>query len=392
MPRVTEHGTVAIKNVYIFVADSLRWDHLPESVAERGVTAKTVAQSTFSAPSFATLATGRYPIEHGVHNWPDRINQNVQTVFELDGVSGGFWQSGEEAGHEIYPILRQSGKTTLDDVEPPFFFVHRNDDPHVPFAGSNEPTAEAYYESRGRNIERIRADYQRGVEHSVKAFEDVLDDLTKRDLLEETLVVFTSDHGEVLGEHGEHGHGAPACPELVYVPTVLIHPSLSASDLTVDTETDIIEHVDVLETALSAAGLGDRLRTSGMNLLEDNRLRDWGYSHVNIVRRDRQFYGSESLWWRDGGYVWTTNSRFLRAVYAASQLGRSATRHAVRVSPVQLFETYLTATHTYGSPLMDRERARQALDDFQDELEEREGDQVELGTDVEQTLEDMGYL
>lgn len=381
-----------IQNVYVFVADSLRWDHLPESVAERGVAAKTVAQSLFSAPSFATLATGRYPIEHGVHNWPDRISRDVKTVFELDGVSGGFWQPGERAGHEIYPILRQSGKTTLDDVESPFVFVHRNADPHVPFAGSDEPTAEAYYESHGRDSDRIRADYRRGVEHSVEAFEDVLDDLARRGLLEETLVVFTSDHGEVLGEHGEYGHGAPACPELVYVPTVLIHPSLGASDLTVDTETEVVEHVDVVETALSAAGLDDRLRTSGTDLLADDRLRDWGYSHANIVRRDRQFYGSESLWWRDGGYVWTTNSRLLRAMYAASQLGRSATRHAVRGSPIQLLETYLTATHTYGSPPMGRERARQALEDLQDELEEGEGAQVQLDADVERTLEDMGYL
>ena len=54
------------RNVFIFVADSLRFDHLSQSVADRGVAVETVAQTMFTAPSFTTFATGLYPPQHGV--------------------------------------------------------------------------------------------------------------------------------------------------------------------------------------------------------------------------------------------------------------------------------------------------------------------------------------
>lgn len=251
-------GRTVKRNVLVFVADSLRWDALPEAVAEQGVAFKTVAQGPFSAPSFATLGTGLYPLQHGVHNWTDRMPAEVRTVFELPGLSGGFWQAGDAAGHEIFPILRREGKTSLDEVQPPFFQIVRNDDPHTPYAGSGAGTAREYAETRGGDWNRMRREYVRGVGASVEAFEECLRTLEARGLREETLVVFTSDHGELLGEHGEVGHTTPITPELAYVPTVFVSDALEARDFAADPETDVIEHVDVVETALSAIGMGGR--------------------------------------------------------------------------------------------------------------------------------------
>ena len=51
----------------------------------------------------------------------------------------------------------------------------------------------------------------------------------------------------------------PTCPELVYVPTVFLSPSLSADDFQVDPDSEIIEQVDVVQTALSAIGFDDKI-------------------------------------------------------------------------------------------------------------------------------------
>lgn len=380
------------RNVLVFVADSLRWDALPEAVAEQGVAFKTVAQGPFSAPSFATLGTGLYPLQHGVHNWTDRMPAEVRTVFELPGLSGGFWQAGDAAGHEIFPILRREGKTSLDEVEPPFFQIVRNDDPHTPYAGSGAGTAREYAETRGGDWNRMRREYVRGVGASVEAFEECLRTLEARGLREETLVVFTSDHGELLGEHGEVGHTTPITPELAYVPTVFVSDALEARDFAADPETDVIEHVDVVETALSAIGMGGRARTAGVDLGTNEREREWGYCQADIRRAGRSMYFAEGAFWRDGGHVFQRNSPILRAGAGVQRLTRSADRAAVRRAPLTLLRTYLRDRATFGAPPASIERADGLLAGFRDRIGRVESDEAALDEGVERRLEDMGYL
>lgn len=383
---------MAVENVLIYVVDSLRWDALPREIDDRGITFKTVAGSLFSAPSFATLATGRYPPHHGVHNWTDRPAFDVPTLFELDGVDGGFWQRGSVDGEAIFPIVKREGKTALNGLEPPFVYLERNNFAHVPFAGSSPSTAREYYASRGRNWGRMRSEYAEGVRRSVTDLEARLDELSDRGLLDETLVIVTSDHGELFGEHGEAAHGAPACPELAFVPTVFIHPSLSHDDFQVAADTGVIEHVDVVQTALSAIGVEDRMVTDGTDLLREPRPRPWGYNHVDLVRSGRSVYAAESLWWHDGGHVFTRNPRALRGVYGAHRMLRSATRKSVRDAPVRLLRTYLSGERTYGNPPVDRGRAREELGRFRRRLDDVDSRSVALGRETNQRLKDLGYL
>jgi arylsulfatase A-like enzyme len=380
-----------VENVFIYASDSLRWDHLPESVRDRGVAFETVAQSLFSAPSFATIATGLYPQQHGVLDWQHRMPDSVGTIFELEGVDAGFWQAGEIAGHEIYPILRQEGKTELADLSEPFVYLERNDDPHVPFADSGADSAREYYDTRGTDYDRIREEYRHGAEVSAERFAERLDELDDRGVLEDTLVVFTSDHGELLGEHGEMAHTSPACPELAYVPTVFVHPSLDGDDFHADPETEIIEHVDVVATLLGALGREAELPTAGVDLRSEPRSRAWGVNHIDTIRRGRSVYRADSLWWPDGGYVFHQNSTALRATKGLYRLARSASRSALRGRPLSLLKTYVQSETAYGNPPVTLEEARALLEEFQDGIETVESRAVDLDDGVEQRLEDMGY-
>jgi arylsulfatase A-like enzyme len=390
MGDLAERRLMEIRNVLVFVADSLRWDYLPDSVASQGVVLKTVAQSLFSAPSFATLATGLYPPEHGVFNWHDRMPPGTPTIFDLEGFDAGFWQAGEVAGHEIYPILQRETKTTFEDLEPPFVFLERNDDPHVPFAGTDVDSAPEYYADRGADRERIRQDYETGVEIGSTAFQRRLDRLEDRGLRDETLVIFTSDHGELLGEHGEVSHNTPACPELAYVPTVFCHPDLDRSSFAVDVDATVVEHVDVVATLLAAVA-GEEFPTSGVNLLAEPRLRRWCYNHIDARRRGYPFYTAESAWWYDGGHVIRENSLPFRTAYVLYQLARSPTAPLLRSRAPSLLRTHLRSALTYGDPPIDREMAREALETFRAELESVESRRVSLDESVTDRLEQMGY-
>ena len=381
-----------VQNVLVFVADSLRWDALPDQVADRGVTFKTVAQAPFSAPSFATLATGLYPPQHGVHSWTDRLSSSVRTIFDLSDVNDGFYQEGDVSSDRIFQILRRERKAELNSIDPPFVHLERNLDPHVPFGGTDIETSDEYFESRGEDLSRIRREYDRGVEISADLFAERLDTLEERGLLDETLVVFTSDHGELLGEHGALAHSSPLCPELAYVPTVFVGGGVTADDFHADPESDVIEHVDIVETLLSALGRGDELDTAGTDLLTESRPREWAFSHVNLHRGEQSTYGADSIWWHDGGHVVHRSPTHYRAAMALSRIGRGPTRHIARRQPLSLLRTYLGSTTTYGTLPVPTDEAERRLDQFRDSLDEVESEQVELDDDVEESLRDMGYL
>jgi arylsulfatase A-like enzyme len=52
----------------------------------------------------------------------------------------------------------------------------------------------------------------------------LLDDLERRGVLRNTLVIITSDHGEEFGEHGHTGHGSSLYTPVIHVPLVVLPP------------------------------------------------------------------------------------------------------------------------------------------------------------------------
>jgi arylsulfatase A-like enzyme len=56
----------------------------------------------------------------------------------------------------------------------------------------------------------------------------LLNEMERRGLLENTLVIVTSDHGEQLGEHGMVSHGTSVYRQEVHVPLLVISPSSSS--------------------------------------------------------------------------------------------------------------------------------------------------------------------
>lgn len=135
----------------------------------------------------------------------------------------------------------------------------------------------------------------------------ILETLEAQGLAENTLVVFTSDHGEWLGEHLKYGKGYPGDDAVSRVPLIVRWPEgVKNAGRTVP---EIIEAVDVLPTLLEAAGLQVPPQLQGQSLLPalQNRtfegkgsaliehlgwknLRTEGYRY--LVHAD----GSENLW------------------------------------------------------------------------------------------------
>ncbi len=111
-----------------------------------------------------------------------------------------------------------------DATRPFFAFLNYVDahDPYVPPAGFAPAAANAPSDG-GELAEhaKARADYEACIAYVDALLGSLLDELERRRLLDDTLVVLTADHGEHFGEHGFIGHSNTLYPQLLHVPLVL---------------------------------------------------------------------------------------------------------------------------------------------------------------------------
>ncbi len=93
----------------------------------------------------------------------------------------------------------------------------------------------------------------------------LLDELAELDLDENTVVVLASDHGELLGEHGELGHGLLLSDVVLSIALVLRAPML---DLPPHRVRQVVSAVDLVPTLVEVLGLDpDRFELPGESLL-----------------------------------------------------------------------------------------------------------------------------
>ena len=99
------------------------------------------------------------------------------------------------------------------------------------------------------------------VDDNVGRLLDALEESGQRD---DTLVIFTSDHGEMLGDHGLVGKGCRFYEPLVRVPLILSWPGHLRQS---DTNDALIELIDLAPTLLELAGVAIPERMQGRSLL-----------------------------------------------------------------------------------------------------------------------------
>lgn len=92
----------------------------------------------------------------------------------------------------------------------------------------------------------------------------IMEELKELELLDSTLIVFTSDHGEGLMDHGIVYHGKNLYDELLRVPLILRLPDGSGAGTTIS---DLVRTTDIMPTVLDFLGLPANRDAQGMSLL-----------------------------------------------------------------------------------------------------------------------------
>jgi arylsulfatase A-like enzyme len=95
----------------------------------------------------------------------------------------------------------------------------------------------------------------------------LLDELDRRGVLRETLVIITSDHGEQFGEHGVFNHGYSVYCQEVHVPLLIIAPKAPPGR----TVSEPVSLRDLPATVVDLLGLGADSPFPGCSLAESWR-------------------------------------------------------------------------------------------------------------------------
>ena len=310
-------------HVLFIVVDTLRVDHTGLGGYERDTTpgidalAKegTAFQSHFAnapwtKPSVASIMTGLLPPAHGCQ-WGDLkrsgegevdlLAQGLTTLPEVLRENG--WSTvafitnetltpkfGYDQGFERYEIMpgtlvydqqaTEAAAETLDAATgPTFIWCHLMAPHNYEFPAQRART----FESEGQTPitdehpagDTIRSRYgMHSREQAIDTYDETVlfidEHVTRlitrvREKHPDTLIVFTSDHGEELGDHGGYLHSRTLFNELLHVPLVVWGPGFARGE----TVTRLTQSVDLFPTVVDFLGLPEA-PTQGRSLLDDS--------------------------------------------------------------------------------------------------------------------------
>lgn len=285
-PSATEHA--ARPNVVIFLVDTLRADAVTWGGATRPTTPKlqdwaetgaifeqATTPAGWTRSAVASLFTGLYPAAHGVQDQTHVLPTSLTTLAEVFSTNGYATrafvsnfavapQFGTDHGFQTFrffdrkrdvamPIDPKIGYVPIYFMDPevkafferppaePFFAYVHTTDPHQPY----RPPLEYLLWGR-QNRDR----YDGEVRFSDDFIAGWIDALRASGKLDNTIVVFTSDHGEEFKEHGGEGHGHTVFEEIVRIPLAMVGPGISAAR-----HTEQVSLLDLAPTLLQLAGL-----------------------------------------------------------------------------------------------------------------------------------------
>jgi len=288
--------------VILISVDTLRADHLScyqqKHAPTPHIDALTKGGTLFSQvnavvpltlPSHAAMFSSTYPFASGVEDngVPFGQGETIATVLKNVGYRtaafvGGFVldrRFGLSRGFDVYDSPFDLHKKTVADAgdlkrrgarvtaaathwleqnaNAPFFLFLHLYDLHTPY---DLPHGKPRGGEAGYNAELAYVDGVIG---------DFLAYLEGHGLLQTSLIVFTSDHGEGLGDHGESTHGYFVYQSTLHVPLIIHWPqgSKQPSNTRIDQAASLL---DVAPTILDSLGIPRPVPMRGRSLIARN--------------------------------------------------------------------------------------------------------------------------
>jgi arylsulfatase A-like enzyme/Tfp pilus assembly protein PilF len=333
----------APRNLLLVSIDTLRSDHVGcygyaaaqtprlDALARSGLRfAEAATVVPLTLPAHSSLMTGTFPAWHGVRDnggfylGDDQVTlaetlraKGYRTggfvgAFVLDrrwGISQGFDRYFDDFDLDKFAkapgmdAIQRPGSEVVDKAlewlgverEQPFFaWVHLYD-PHAPY--------EAPEPFRARFPRTATGAYDAEIATSDALVGRLLDALQDDGRLDETLVVVTGDHGEMLGEHGEQTHGFFIYDPVVHIPLIMAGPGLPHREIK-----DQVRILDVMPTVLALLGVPAPKAVQGVSLLPLA-----GGQSLGLIAHAESWYPRYHYGWSELNSVQDGRYKYIRA-------------------------------------------------------------------------------
>jgi len=279
------------------------FDFVQQGTGEMGIPeAYPTLAEILGARGYRTVAVSASPI---VRATPSKENPSA-------GFDRGFDVFDETCLWGSAACVNKRALNLLDRIEEPFFLYLHYMDPHGHYktprsyehrfagaydgydfiaAGDANPIADMLFNDgpvfdiTDRDIQHLVDLYDDEIRYFDEQFETLVTRLRDDGLFDQSIIVFTSDHGEEFLEHGQVGHCRGVWETLTRVPLFIKVPGMNGGRR-VD---DAVQLVDILPTLLALLGIentGSGLEgVSLRSLFEgDEPLREYAYADQGKYR------------------------------------------------------------------------------------------------------------
>ena len=255
------------------------------------------------------VKANKYDLKHFVPPWMERTWEGISLPRYLANTAD--WETEED--HFAPQVFRRAIKWLEEsrEAKDPFFLLVDSFDPHEPwdppqhYVDLYDPGYEGvqmispYYgptdEMTEAELKHMRALYAGEVTMVDAWFGKFMDKVRELDLLDNTLIIVTSDHGHLLGEKGVAGKIPGAMyNELNNFVLMIRHPQGIGAGQRSDA---FVQHQDVFSTVLNAVGITPPYEVDGKDLMpimegKAHRVRDCATCGFLL-----------HVWVHDGDYV-----------------------------------------------------------------------------------------
>ncbi|AFK22065.1 sulfatase-like hydrolase/transferase [Pyrococcus sp. ST04] len=265
-------------NIIFIVIDTLRKDYakpLEEELKKLGFISyeNVIAPASWTTPSHASIFTGLYPALHGAHETKAQKDLNVKLSSRFPLLSEILYEGGYNtymftANPYINPKFGFRGFTKIEDVlfipkgkykrliwhlakkwpldkgashfissiskleishEEHFFIFANLMEVHEPYLVFDKMGSEFKINLKTNRInqhlvQKWKKKYPKEVEYVTKKLIELVRILKIKNIFNDSLIIITSDHGQLLGEYGRIGHGTFLYDELLKVPLLVKYP------------------------------------------------------------------------------------------------------------------------------------------------------------------------
>ena len=311
----------SVDHVILISVDTLRCDYvgaygspyirtpvIDRIAAEGALFENAITFMPLTGPSHMSMFTGLSPLIHGVLMNGFVLPRDISTVtphllkagYRTGGFISGYplqiLNSRLDRGFQTYDdklawmdlfdgsfcgrfvsdlrffekdLSRDAGSTTdsalkwlAKNVESPFFIFLHYYDPHFPYGGNLKLINKQ--EATHEDLPRQKKLYGMEVETVDAQIGRIVSFLKEKGIYDRSLLIFTSDHGENLGEHGHYYEHKSVYDPVIRVPLIVRYPGKVVPGTIV---TQQVALTDIFQTILSAAKLESKQAPDSVDLV-----------------------------------------------------------------------------------------------------------------------------